>query len=125
MKYMTHNRSNTTLVAGIRLRGNVVRPVSTIGSCATLARDRVDDLLEPLSGLGAPSPDDHQVVRGIDVNDVAALAPRFVGRRRRSRILLALGVQPPQEAIVRAMRARGGRHLDVCGRHDLSVAPLS
>src|ERR1700686_96898 len=58
----------------------------------------------------APVPHQHDVVLGVDPDDVSAIADGGEARSRPARPLLLLRVQPPQIAVVRAVR-RGRRCL--------------
>src|SRR5437773_2504247 len=84
-----------------------------------------DDSPEALTRLGAPTPDHQNVVSGIDVDIVAAVAQRPERVRRRALPLSLLCIEPPEEAVIGTVCAWRRRHLHIRGRNDLTIGPLA
>src|SRR5580704_558266 len=72
-----------------------------------------------------PVPHEHDVVLGIDPNDVPSVADGSEARRRTAGPLLLFRVQPPQVAVVRTMLAGSDGFIQPFRGNDLLAAPLS
>src|SRR5215510_14208944 len=74
-------------------------------------RNCSDHFPEALARLGAPTPNDQKIVRGIDVYIIATAAQSPIRILWRAGPLPLFCIEPPQKTVVWAVGARCGRHL--------------